>query len=143
MNIYFAGSIRGGREDVDLYSRIIRHLQTYGEVLTEHVADPELLGQGEQGLSDQEIHDRDMDWLRQSDVIVADVTVPSLGVGYEVRAASELKKNVLCLYRPQQDRRLSAMISGCPDIKIRNYKRIDDAIEIVNEFFQEYQLSTR
>ena len=37
--IYFAGSIRAGREDADLYGRIIRLLQRYGTVLTEHVGD--------------------------------------------------------------------------------------------------------
>lgn len=42
LKIYFAGSIRGGRQDVQLYARIIRVLQQYGTVLTEHVADPSL-----------------------------------------------------------------------------------------------------
>ena len=37
MKIYFAGSIRGGRNDKELYSQIIRHIQKYGEVLTEHI----------------------------------------------------------------------------------------------------------
>lgn len=40
--IYFAGSIRGGRDDVQLYVKIIKFLQAYGTVLTEHVADPKL-----------------------------------------------------------------------------------------------------
>ena len=42
LRIYFAGSIRGGREDVQLYMKIIKILQRYGTVLTEHVADPKL-----------------------------------------------------------------------------------------------------
>ena len=42
MRIYFAGSIRGGRDDVQLYIKIIKQLQRYGTVLTEHVADPNL-----------------------------------------------------------------------------------------------------
>ena len=42
LRIYFAGSIRGGRDDVQLYVRIIRLLLKYGTVLTEHVADPKL-----------------------------------------------------------------------------------------------------
>lgn len=42
LRIYFAGSIRGGRDDVQLYVKIIKFLQTYGTVLTEHVADPKL-----------------------------------------------------------------------------------------------------
>ena len=41
-NIYFAGSIRGGRQDVELYLRIVQQLKIYGHVFTEHVADPDL-----------------------------------------------------------------------------------------------------
>lgn len=38
-NIYFAGSIRAGRTDVDIYAQIVKLLKKYGTVLTEHVAD--------------------------------------------------------------------------------------------------------
>lgn len=37
MQIYFCGSIRGGRQDQELYFRIINQLRSYGEVLTEHI----------------------------------------------------------------------------------------------------------
>ncbi|MEM7514802.1 MAG: nucleoside 2-deoxyribosyltransferase, partial [Bacteroidota bacterium] len=49
MNIYFAGSIRGGRDDKELYLEIIQLLTEYGTVLTEHVADPSLTSWGEEG----------------------------------------------------------------------------------------------
>lgn len=137
MKIYFAGSIRGGREDVELYSQIIKHLQKYGEVLTEHVADPNLMEVGEQNLSEKEIHNRDMAWLTHSDVIVAEVSVPSLGVGYEIKAAIELKKKVLCLYRPQKNRNLSAMIMGCGEVSIGNYHRTEEAFQLVDNFLKE------
>ena len=42
LRIYFAGSIRGGRGDAQLYMKIVKILQNYGTVLTEHVADPSL-----------------------------------------------------------------------------------------------------
>ncbi|CAL8360493.1 unnamed protein product [Boreogadus saida] len=42
MHIYFCGSIRGGRQDVDIYQKIVRKLKTFGEVLTEHVSHSEL-----------------------------------------------------------------------------------------------------
>jgi len=136
MKIYFAGSIRGGREDVQLYSFIIKHLGKYGEVLTEHVADVNLLVKGEGVLTDMEIHDRDIDWLMQSDILIAEVTVASLGVGYEIRAAIEMKKKILCLYRPHIGKDLSAMISGCPEITICKYNQLDKAFEIIDDFFQ-------
>lgn len=135
MKIYFAGSIRGGRDDVKLYAEIIKYLGKYGEVLTEHVADVNLEAVGEKNLSDQEIHDRDLNWLAQSDVIVAEVTAPSLGVGYEIKAAVEQNKKVLCLYRPQVNKRLSAMIGGCLDLNVENYQHLNEAIEIIDNFF--------
>jgi nucleoside 2-deoxyribosyltransferase len=135
MNIYFAGSIRGGREDVKLYAEIIKYLRKYGNVLTEHIADENLADTGERNLTDKEIHDRDMEWLTQSDVIVAEVTSPSLGVGYEIRAAIKLNKKVLCLYRPHENKRLSAMISGSSEVVVKNYQQLNEAIEIIDNFF--------
>ena len=41
--IYFCGSIRGGRDDAPIYKRIIDQLKVYGEVLTEHIADPNIM----------------------------------------------------------------------------------------------------
>ena len=118
MKIYFAGSIRGGRDDANLYLQMIRHLQQYGEVLTEHVGDKELLSLGEDGKNDDYIHKRDVDWLLDSNVIVAEVTTTSLGVGYEIGRGVENSKDILCLYRPQDGKSLSAMIAGCPNSTI-------------------------
>ena len=97
MKIYFAGSIRGGRNDAEIYSQIIEFLQGYGQVLTEHVGKKNLNQMGETTLSDKQIHDRDMNWLLKSDLMVAEVTNPSLGVGYEIGRAIEANKKIICL----------------------------------------------
>lgn len=47
MKVYFCGSIRGGRDDVIVYQRIVRKLQSYGSVLTEHVSSEELSSKGQ------------------------------------------------------------------------------------------------
>ncbi|XP_037128129.1 2'-deoxynucleoside 5'-phosphate N-hydrolase 1 isoform X2 [Syngnathus acus] len=99
MKIYFCASIRGGRDDARLYEHIVKTLGKFGKVLTEHVGDSNLSHTGE-GLDDGFIHDRDLDWLRQADVVVAEVTQPSLGVGYELGHAYLKKKDTLCLFRP-------------------------------------------
>ena len=124
MKIYFAGSIRGGRDDAEIYSQIIEFLQEYGQVLTEHVGKKDLNAMGESILSDKQIHDRDMKWLLESDLMVAEVTNPSLGVGYEIGRAIENNKKIICLYRKSMNKKLSAMISGAKKIKIINYKDI-------------------
>ena len=123
MKIYFAGSIRGGRDDAGLYSEMIALLQKYGEVLTEHIGDKQLSIHGE-GHAAEYIFQRDVDWVREADVIVAEVTTPSLGVGYEIGLAEQLGKKIVCLYRPQLDRKLSAMILGNSKLTIVEYKEV-------------------
>ena len=60
MKIYFAGSIRGGSEDRNVYHTLIKGLQEFGQALTEHVGDPELTDLGEDDLPDEEIFQRDV-----------------------------------------------------------------------------------
>ena len=137
MKIYFAGSIRGGRNDVRFYVDLIKHLRQYGEVLTEHIGDKDLSAWGEEGHTDKFIHDRDLNWLLSAaDVIIADVSTPSLGVGYEIGKAVEHGKRGLCLYRQQAGKRLSPMIAGCPDILVAEYDTLDEAKEKIDEFFK-------
>ena len=134
MKIYFAGSIRGGRDDKELYLEIINLLGKYGKVLTEHIGDKTLSAFGEDGPTDKYIYDRDMTWLNEANVVVAEVTTPSLGVGYEI-GKMEGKKPILCIYREQAGKRISAMIGGNGNLKFEKYKNITDLQKILEEFF--------
>jgi nucleoside 2-deoxyribosyltransferase len=134
LKIYFAGSIRAGRADAARYAEMIRYLSTVGNVLTEHVGDPKLTEAGDDGPDDRTIHQRDMDWLRSCDLIVAEVTRPSLGVGYELGWACALGKPVLALWRPLADKRLSAMVAGSPGIITAEYATAHQAREIMRSF---------
>lgn len=127
MKIYFAGSIRGGRQDRDLYLAIINHLQNYGQVLTEHIGSEVI-----ETKSNQEIHSQDMNWLLQADLLVAEVTTPSLGVGYELGRAIENKIPVITLFRPSKDKKLSAMIAGAPHFKNFSYTNLEEAKSILD-----------
>ena len=132
MKIYFAGAIRGGRDDKELYLKIINYLKEYGEVLTEHIGDQSINTLGENDNKDNFIYKRDMGWLKECDFVIAEVTTPSLGVGYEIGRAIEFNKKVICLYRNTQDKRLSAMISGNKNLKIISYKDFEDLKEKIN-----------
>jgi 2'-deoxynucleoside 5'-phosphate N-hydrolase len=127
VRIYFAGSIRAGRDDVPVYEEIIRHLKLYGTVLTEHVGDYQLSIHGQSDLTDTFIHDRDVDWLLSSDVVVAEVTVPSLGVGYEIGTAVERGIRTIALYRGAPGQ-LSAMISGSKGVQLISYQSVPDVL---------------
>ena len=134
MKIYFAGAIRGGREDVPLYLELVKLLGKYGTVVTEHVADERTTSLGE-SMDDRAIHDRDLAWLREADCLVAEVTTPSLGVGFEIGRATEWGLRVLCLFRPSSGRALSALVAGSDQATVREYQTVADAQKIFQEFF--------
>lgn len=136
MKIYYAAAIRGSNEldNSELNKRIIETLQIQGhEVLTEHIKDDLIRVVGELNMTDKQIHDRDMKWVAEADLIIAEVSNPSLGVGYEIGRALEMGKQILCLCKTQANR-LSAMIRGSDKITITDYKSPEAAIRIINEY---------
>ena len=119
MKIYFAGSIRAGRQDADIYKRLISGLQEFSQVLTEHIGS-NLPVTGEK-LPVESIFQRDCAWIAEADCVVAEVTQPSTGVGYEIGLAESLGKKVYCLFRPGNDMRVSAMVEGNPSCTLLQY----------------------
>lgn len=136
VTIYFAGSIRGGRQDAERYRKMILYLRTHGDVLTEHVGNDELLLE-EKTLSEEEIFSRDMQWLHRAELVIAEVSVPSLGVGYELAAAERLGKKILCLCRKSVGDKLSAMIKGNPAFTLRRYECFEEAQKWMDSFINE------
>jgi len=123
MDVFFSGSIRGGRSDVDVYADLIEILDGEGTVLTDHIGTEDVEErEREAGLSDSDIYEQDLEWLAAADVVVAEVTTPSLGVGYEIGRAVAWEKPVLCLYRPSGDHDLSAMVRGNDAVEVVEYR---------------------
>lgn len=135
MKMYFAGSIRAGREDADIYNELVTHLKKYGKVLTEAVGDKTLPISGEDGMTDQQIHDRDLKWILECDAMIAEISAVSHGVGYEIGRAVEHKKPILCLYKKKEGKLISAMINGCPSLVIIDYQSIEQAKSAIDKFF--------
>lgn len=125
--------MRGGRDDVDLYQQIIEILKYHGAVLTEHVSDINLEFT-EKDWDQKRIYDYDMDMMSKADILVAEVSTPSLGVGYEV--AKFEGKPTLCLVRESVGAKLSSMIAGNPHINIKKYENIDQIAEILKDFIK-------
>ena len=138
MKIYFAGAIRGGREDAQLYEKVIAYLKEKGQVLTEHIGSTDLSWEGETSSKDEEIYNRDIKWLQSADIVVAEVTTPSLGVGYELGIAEKLNIPVLCLYRPDEGNRLSAMVRGNAIFTCREYTVFIEAQKWIDDFIQPF-----
>jgi len=135
MKIYFAGSISGGRDDQEIYLEIIEFLKGKGhKVLTEHIANSNLSSYGETNLTREKIYLRDVEWIREADIFIAEVTQVSLGVGYEIGFAESLNKKIVCLYREREGKKLSAMVDGNKKIKVIKYLEIDKLKEELEKF---------
>lgn len=132
LKIYFGGSIKGGRSKVEDYKKIVDYLKTIGTVLDEHVADPNLQSSGE-SITSTEIYNRDVSWINECDILIAEVTVPSLGVGYEIGYAESLNKRIICLY--QNDESVSAMIKGNNSITHISYDDVDELLTKLSTYF--------
>jgi len=134
MRIYFACSITGGREYEKNYQAITRFLLDGGhEVPTAHLAESNILDL-ERIVIPSDIYARDVDWIQTSNILLAEVSVPSHGVGYEIGFALNLGKPVLCLHHT--GRAVSKMITGNPHplLTINTYEDISQALAQINEF---------
>jgi len=137
MNIYFACSITGGREFESVYQAIVAALVGDGhEAPTAHLAESGASTR-EAELSPQEVYARDVDWIRASDMLIAEISIPSHGVGYEIGFALGLGKRVLALY--QEGRKVSKMISGNsdPNLTVRTYQTPEDAVCQIREYLRQ------
>jgi hypothetical protein len=132
MKVYFSGSIRGGEPDRDWFQRLIRRISRHGKVLTENSFGYSY--EEETSFDDAWIYERDMDWLSEADAVVAEVSAPSLGVGYEIAKAEEWGKPLLLLYREQPGRKPSAMLNGNKSLEMFVFTEEEDALKAVEGF---------
>lgn len=106
MNVYFARSIRGDHKpgDRDINSQIIAAIRRAGATPALELPAPHADG-------DVAIFKRDIAWIDQSQALIAEVTNPSLGVGYEIAYARHSRHlPIVCLAAAET--KVSAMIRG-------------------------------
>ena len=120
--VYFAGSIRGGREDAAVYKRIIDYINATDTVLTEHIGLGSLSVKTRTKEDDVHIYERDTEWLRSSDVLIAECTNPSHGVGYEL-AYAEARNIPVHIFYDKRKANISAMLNGNTRFKLYPYER--------------------
>jgi hypothetical protein len=136
MNIYFACSITGGREFERIYQDLTAALLADGhEIPTAHLAESNVVAL-EVVAAPREVYERGVTWIRKAEALIAEVSVPSHGVGYEIAFALNEGMPVLCLH--QQGRKISKMISGNPHPKLslQTYKEPQEAISLAREFIK-------
>lgn len=143
LKIYFAGSIKGGREKQEEYLNLIEYLKLFGTVLTEHIGNKDVSIQNEKKYSNKEeehVFIRDKKWIDESNILIAEVSIPSLGVGYELGYAESINKRIICLYNINSEKSLSYMISGNSKNEIIYYSTLEDVKEKLKNLLVDYHI---
>ncbi|GIV64682.1 MAG: deoxyribonucleoside 5'-monophosphate N-glycosidase [Bellilinea sp.] len=136
MNIYFSCSITGGRNDQPVYATIVRALLEDGHhVPTAILASPRVMDM-EMVVDPREVYRRDVNWVRACDALIAEVSTPSHGVGYEIALALMLEKPVLACFRAGAA--VSKMILGNdhPRFSMGMYKDTEEAVILIRDFLR-------
>ena len=136
MNVYFACSITGGRQDELVYQKLVATLEQKGhQVPTALLASPDVMPL-EGVTSAEEVYERDIRWITDCDFLLAEVSTPSHGVGYEIGYALALGKRVLCLYHT--GRKVSKMILGNPhpQLTIHSYDSPEQAVHLLSTYLE-------
>ena len=139
LNIYFACSITGGRQDEAEYQKIVDFLTTQGYTVPTAMLAGSGVVEMEINADAVNVYERDTTWIRGCDVLLAEISTPSHGVGYEIGYALNLQKPVICLHR--HGVAVSKMITGNRDfyLTIYDYTQIDDVLDRVQKHLEQIE----
>lgn len=136
MKIYFSGSIYGGRQKLETYKKLVNELKKYGEVLDPEVADDNVLID-EEKQCDKDIFENLEKQINKADLIFAELTVTSLGVGYEIGYADKSNKKIIGIYDSTVIPKISTMLRGNKRLKIIPYTDINKIINNLESIIKE------
>jgi nucleoside 2-deoxyribosyltransferase len=113
MKIYFGFTVAGDRSAIDTARKVVQLLEDLGhQVLTRHLVDDNAW-EADRRISAQDVYRRDMAWLEQCELFIAEVSGSSFGLGFETGyLLGATNKRVILLYRRELERKVSLLISG-------------------------------
>ncbi len=132
MKIFFSGSIRGGSSYRPSYRQIIDYMKKFGEIVSEHVSPHQPVANAEKA-DDSAIYARDVQWIREAELLIAEVSQPSIGVGYEIALAESLGIPVIALYDLGAANPVSAMIAGNENIVLLHYASLAELWSLLDK----------
>ncbi|GBD88297.1 nucleoside 2-deoxyribosyltransferase [bacterium BMS3Abin03] len=136
MIIYCAGPINGDTTYQKNYVEIIKLVESQG-----HTALAELNGKFHASipLSDNQIYTRDLKWINGSRLMIAEISGPSLGVGFEIAYALFEKKIPVLALALNEVKKMSAMITGCNSdlLTFARYNSLEDLQSIIFKFIKD------
>jgi len=138
LRIYLACTVRGERAGVLAGRLICERLQIHGhEVLTTHLLADDV-ERAEAALTEAQVYQRDIGWLSRCDVLVAEASGSSYGVGFEVGyvigQARQTGQRVLQVYDAARQHAVSRLIAGncdaaCTTFAYRTFEELGAFID--------------
>ena len=116
MQIYLACTVRGDRGAVAGLRSLVASLEGAGHtVLTKHLLEDNV-DTAESSLTERDVYARDIAWLEACDMLIADASGSSFGVGFEVGyvlgRSDRANQRVVLLYHADRRDRISRLIVG-------------------------------
>src|SRR5580658_4773886 len=113
MTIYFGFTVAGDRSSIDTARKVVYQLEEMGhEVLTRHLVS-DSAWEADRSTSAQDVFRRDMAWLEQCELFIAEVSGSSFGLGFEASyLLGVTDTKVVLLYRREVEQKVSLLISG-------------------------------
>jgi nucleoside 2-deoxyribosyltransferase len=113
MKIYFGFTVAGDRSTVDTARKVVQLLEDLGhQVLTRHLVSDNAW-EADRLISPQDVFRRDMGWLDECDLFIAEVSGSSFGLGFETGyLLGATDKKVVLLYRREREKTVSLLITG-------------------------------
>ena len=139
MQIYLACTVRGDRGAVSALRRLVGSLEAAGHtVLTKHLLDDNV-ETSEAQLTERQVYERDIEWLDACDLLIADASGSSFGVGFEVgyvlARSDRTRQRVLLLYSANREQAISRLIVGNahPRCEVQKYENPEDLVFRVSQ----------
>ena len=140
MRIYFGFTVAGDRSAVMAARTIVGILEEMRhEVLTRHLVE-DSAWEADRSITPKEVYLRDMNWLEQCDMFIAEVSGSSFGLGFETGyLLGATAKKVVLFYRRDVESRISLLITGIthPNCRLVPYSDLNEvAVWIRNNLAQ-------
>ena len=130
MKIYFGFTVAGDRSAVMAARKIVGILEELRhEVLTRHLVEDNAW-EADRSITPKEVYLRDMNWLEQCDMFVAEVSGSSFGLGFETGyLLGATTKKVVLFYRREAESKISLLITGIshPNCRLVPYSELNEA----------------
>lgn len=137
MKAYFSATITKDEKIKKRYANIVKALKKGGVEVSQYGSDKmsphELLNRTDQEIGD--VYKELVSYLKSADVYIAEISEPSVGIGYEINEAINLKKPVLALNHKESAFQPLATIQGLQSRFITYKEYTDDTIEEILEEF--------